>query len=138
MARAPLLARVGLLSQDAAAMLPAVTEVKDEAKLVARPYRVGDLQCRVVVDDLVVLERIRVHKPDPPPTRELELVQMRQIPPREGLVDRLSQRQKRVRRPNDEDSARCRPQPRPEAPEKINPNLKPRPRHRRRTLRHGF
>jgi len=34
----------------------------------------------VVLDDLVVLERIGVDEPDPPPASEHELVQVRQIP----------------------------------------------------------
>lgn len=69
-----------LLGQHAAAVLPAVTEVKDEPELVARPDRLGDLDRRLILDRLIALERIRVREPDPPPVGELELLQMREIP----------------------------------------------------------
>jgi hypothetical protein len=118
-------------------MLPAITEVEGEGELVARRDGLSDLDCRVILDDCLVLDWIRVHEPDPPAISELELMQMRQIPPRESLIDRVREHQERVRRPDDEDPARTRLQPRAMPAEKINPNLKPRPRHRDRTLRNG-
>jgi putative transposase len=66
---------------------------------------------RLLLDRLVVLESIRVDDPDPPPARELELVQVREIPARQARVDRVSQLQKRVRRPDDADPAGRRIQP---------------------------
>ena len=69
---------------------------------------------------------------------ELELVKVGQIPARERLVDRLGQPGERVRGAHDEDPPRRRREPLAEPPNKINANLKPRPRHPRRTLRQRF
>ena len=115
-------------------MLPAIAEVKDEPELLPRRHRRGDLHRRQVLDHLV-LERIRIDETDPSPITELELVQVRQIPPRERRVDRIREPRDGMRRAHDEDPARGRPQPRPKTAEEINPHLKPRPRHAARTLR---
>ena len=45
---------------------------------------------------------------DHAPVGQLEVMQVRQIPTREGSIDRLRQLLKRVRRPNDEDPPRRR------------------------------
>jgi hypothetical protein len=82
--------------------------------------------------------QIRIDESDPPPACKLELVQVRQIPARERGVDRIRERHERVRRSHDEDPPWRRPQPPTQASEKVNPNLKPRPRHYRRTLRQRF
>src|SRR5690606_20003553 len=86
-ARAPLPPWVGLLSQHAAPMLPAITEVKDKPELGARTDGPSDLHGRVILDDIIVVERLGVDEPEPPPVGELELVQVRQIPTRERRVD---------------------------------------------------
>jgi hypothetical protein len=116
-------------------VLPAITEVEDEVKFITERHSLGQLHARVILDDVIALERIRVHEPDPTATGELELMQVRQIPSREPLVDHTRQPPEGVRRPDDEDPARRRLQPRAMPADEINPNLKPRPRHRHRTLR---
>ena len=69
-------------------MLPAIAEVKSEHELLARRDSRCDLDHRVVLDGLIALERIGIDEPDPPAIGELELVQVRQIPTREPLVNR--------------------------------------------------
>jgi hypothetical protein len=90
-----------------------------------------------VVHGFVVLERFGINEADLAPIRELEPMQMRQIPAPEPLVDRVRQRREGVRRPtmkirSGEGSAASRGRPEDQ------PNLKPRPRRHRRTLRHTF
>jgi hypothetical protein len=119
-------------------VLPAITEVKDKAEAVARRHGVGDLDRGLLLDRLVALEGIGVNEADPPAVGKLELVQMRQIPAREGRVDRVGQPQERVRRPDDEDPPRRRRELAAETAHQVNPNLKPRARHRLRTLRDRF
>ena len=70
-------------------MAPAIAEVKDEAELIAWADRLGHLHGVMVLDDSVILERLRVNKPDASAIRQLKLVQMRKIPPRKRLVDRV-------------------------------------------------
>jgi len=120
--------RIGLVFEHPAAMAPAVAEVKGEAKLVAWPHLPGDLQHRLVLPHKLGLELL-AWKPDPPPIGKLELMQMRQIPARERLIDRPRQLLEGMTRPHDQHPPRRRIQIRPRRPQQINPDLKPRPRH---------
>jgi hypothetical protein len=61
-AAAPLLARIGLVGQHPATVLPVIAEIKREGELLARRDRAGDLDLLVVLDDLVV-ERLRIDDP---------------------------------------------------------------------------
>ena len=119
----------------AAAVLPRVAKVKGERERVAQGDSPGDPDRRVVLDDLVALERVGVDEPDPPPVSELELVQMRQIPAREPQIDRRREPQERERRADDEDPTRYGINRAPLPAKKINPNLKPRLRNHNWTLR---
>lgn len=119
-------------------MLPAITEVKRESELIAGRDGRRDLDGGVIFNDLVVVERLRVNEPDPPAPGELELMKMRQIPPRESLVNRVRKPQERVRRTHDENPPRTRLQPRAMPTNEIHPNLKPCPRHAHQTLRDRF
>jgi hypothetical protein len=74
-------------------VFPAITEVDDEAKFIAERDSLGHLDARVILDDVIVFERIRVHEPDPTAIGELELMQMRQIPSGEPLIDCVRQPQ---------------------------------------------
>jgi hypothetical protein len=64
-------------------VLPAITEVEDEATFIPERDSLGHLHARVILDDGIARQRIRVHEPDPTATGELELLQVRQIPPRD-------------------------------------------------------
>jgi hypothetical protein len=118
-------------------MPPAVPEVKDETELIARPNLPDDLQRGMVLPHQFWLELL-ARKADPPAIGQLKLMQVREIPARKRLVDRLRQLLEGVTRPHDQDPTRCRVQIRPRRPQQINPDLKPRPRHARRRLTTRF
>jgi hypothetical protein len=101
-------------------VLPLIAEVEDEAELVAGTDLGGHGHRVLILDDGVVGG---IRESDPPPAGELELVEMRYVPPRERGVDGICQRRKRVRRTHDEDPSRRRPQLLAERSEQVDPKL---------------
>jgi hypothetical protein len=88
----------------------------------------------VILDADVIVERPGVNKPDSPSILQLELMHVRKVPARKRPVDRVRQRQKRMRWPDDHDPTRRGLQLAAQSTEEINPNPQPRPRHSRRRL----
>lgn len=86
----PILARVGFLGQYPTEVLPAIAEVKREAELFTGPDGGGHFDLLMVFAFFVVHEAIGIGKADPPAIGKLELVQMRQVPASERLIDRVA------------------------------------------------
>jgi hypothetical protein len=85
-ARAPLLARVDLPGQNAAAVAPVIAEVKGESELFAGLELLRRLQL-VLVLSAQLRREIIARKADPAAIGELKVMKMGKIPAPEGLVD---------------------------------------------------
>src|SRR3954466_13367732 len=84
------LTRIGLLLEHPAAMAPAIAEVKHKAELVARSELWATFSAPWSSPHQLRLELV-AWNPDSPAISKLELVQVREIPTRERLIDRLRQ-----------------------------------------------
>jgi hypothetical protein len=120
--------RSGIPTVAPGAVAPVIAEIEDVLELVTRLDLPGDLQLRVVKPHHVGLERV-VGKADQTPVGQGKTVQMRQIPPSERGIDRLSEHLERMRRTNNEDPTRRWVAVDPPTTKKIHPDLQPRPRH---------
>lgn len=85
-------------------MLPVIAEIEDVLELLTRLDLFSDLQLGMVQPHQFGRERV-IRVADQPAIAQLEVVQVREIPPRERRIDRLRELLKRMRRAHQKDES---------------------------------
>lgn len=108
-------------------MDPVVTEVEAIAEPIAGPDTAQHFRGRVI--EHVVIAEVNVWEAHDVAAGQLEVVQVRVVPAREGDIDRVRELRKRVPRPDEEHATGRRIALAVEPREQLDPDRQPRARH---------